>query len=385
MRIVVVLNSLGMGGAEKQALAVADGMVKRGHAVLLLVLRTRRPDEWATTLPAVHLNLSKSPVSFAVAFLRARRVLREFKPDLLHSHSFHSNLFARLLRLAGAPVTVVSTVHNVYEGGRHRMWLYRVTDRLSRRTVFVSKAAEERFADLRAVSRSRSSVIANGIDTAEFAPDVARRSATRSAMGVFDSRFIWFTAGRLVAAKDLPNLLSAFWQVLGRFPDAELWIAGAPRDAKPIRSVDGKTDYAWLTAMESAMRDQVRWLGLRRDVAALLDAADAFVLASAWEGMPLVVGEAMAMEKAIVVTNVGGVGELVGDAGDRVEAKNPAALAEAMIAVMSRSRESLAARGVNARRRVQERFEMSSRIEAWEALYGEMIGKREMGNVNRES
>ena len=57
----------------------------------------------------------------------------------------------------------------------------------------------------------------------------------------------------------------------------------------------------------------VRWLGLRRDMPALLDAADAFVSGSAWEGMPLAVGEAMAMAKPVVATDVGGVRELVGE------------------------------------------------------------------------
>ena len=66
----------------------------------------------------------------------------------------------------------------------------------------------------------------------------------------------------------------------------------------------------------------MRWLGLRRDMPALLDAADGFVSGSAWEGMPLAVGEAMVMEKPIVATDVGGVRELVGDAGAIVEAKD---------------------------------------------------------------
>jgi glycosyltransferase involved in cell wall biosynthesis len=61
----------------------------------------------------------------------------------------------------------------------------------------------------------------------------------------------------------------------------------------------------------------LRWLGLRRDVPALLDDADAFVLSSAWEGMPLAIGEAMAMamDKPVVATNVGGPRERVGDCG----------------------------------------------------------------------
>jgi glycosyltransferase involved in cell wall biosynthesis len=368
MRIVFVLTSLGMGGAEKQTLAVAEGMVKRGHEVVVLALKPRVPEQWPTTVRVVYLGMRKSPASFISAFLQARRFLREFKPDLLHSHCFHANIFARLLRLVSPSLPVVSTVHNVYEGGSVRMLLHRLTDALSRRTVFVSKAAADRFVGLKAVPESKYSVLTNGIDTAEFAPDSAQRAATRSAMGV-DSRFVWFTAGRLVPAKDLPNLLDAFRQVRRENPDAELWIAGAPQDAKVIRRNDSKTSFYSVVGIEREMRDSIRWLGLRRDVPALLDAADAFVLASAWEGMPLALGEAMAMEKPVVATDAGGVRELVGDAGIVVEAKNPAALAAAMIATMRQSRESRAACGLEARRRIQEHFDMGTVVDAWETLY----------------
>jgi hypothetical protein len=91
---------------------------------------------------------------------------------------------------------------------------------------------------------------------------------------------------------------------------------------------------------ELELRDSVRWLGLRRDMPALLDAADAFVSGSAWEGMPLAVGEAMAMEKPVVATDVGGVRELVGDAGLVVPAKDSGALADAMQATMGEGREA---------------------------------------------
>ncbi len=96
----------------------------------------------------------------------------------------------------------------------------------------------------------------------------------------------------------------------------------------------------------------VRWLGLRRDMPALLDAADGFVLASAWEGMPLAVGEAMAMEKPVVATDVGGVRELVGEAGVIVPAKSPESLAEAMLEMMRRTGEERRKLGLAARERI---------------------------------
>ena len=371
MRIVYLLTSLGVGGAEKQALAIAERMAKRGHTVAVLVLIPRLAEEWPTAIRTLHLDMRKTPASVIEGLIRGRDFLREFRPDLVHSHSFHANIFARLLRLTGPPFVVLSTVHNVYEGRWWRMVAYRLTDSLSRRTVAVSEAAAERFIQLKAVPPNKCSVVLNGIDVDGFAPDCNRRARVRAEMGVAadDAKFIWLAVGRLAPAKDYPNLLRAFSVVRAQRPDVRLWVAGDARgdERTPLESL----------AKELQIDGAVRWLGLRRDMPALLDAADAFVSASAWEGMPLAVGEAMAMEKPVVATDVGGVRELVGDAGVVVPAKNPQALAEAMLTTMQESREALAMRGRAARERVLGQFGMDATADTWEALYSSLIENRE--------
>ncbi len=371
MRIVTVLTSLGIGGAEKQAYSIAERMAKRGHEVAVLVLKPYAPDQWPTSALTIHLNIRKSPLSLLAGMGRARRFLLDFKPDLVHSHCYHANIFARLLKAAVPSIPVLSTVHNVYEGGRLRMLGYRITDGLSRRTVAVSKVAGDRFVRIKAIPKRKCLVITNGIDAMEFAPGAERRDSMRSTMGA-DSRFIWFAAGRLVAAKDFPNLLRAFRQVRSEFPDAELWIAGVPADPKMRSGGDGVSRYLSLLAVERGCEENVRWLGLRRDMPALLDAADAFVLGSAWEGMPLAVGEAMAMEKPVVVTDAGGLRELVGDAGVVVPIRNHEALAQAMIAVMRHSSGHRAELGRAARQRILEHFSIDAATSAWETLYKSM-------------
>src|ERR1019366_6460555 len=107
-----------------------------------------------------------------------------------------------------------------------------------------------------------------------------------------------------------------------------------------------------IQAQAAELGNSVRWLGLRRDMPALLDAADGFVLASAWEGMPLAVGEAMAMEKPVVATNVGGVRELVGESGVIVSAKNPEGLTETMLEMMRRTDKERRRLGLAARERI---------------------------------
>ncbi len=364
MRIAYVLTSMGVGGAERQAVALAERMKARGHAVSLVVLRGRQPQEWPTTLDLVRIGMRKNPVSFLAGLAKARRFLRNFQPDLMHSHVFPANMAARLLRLSLPSVTLLSTIHNVYEGPWQRMLAYRLTDFLCRHTTFGSQAAADRYVRLKAVSAGKSSVLTNGIDTAEFAPDAERRARLRAEMGVQDE-FVWLTAGRIVPAKDYPNLLRAFSSVRRALPAARLLVAGEASQAG-FAAIQ-------VQAAELGLGDSVRWLGLRRDMPALLDAADGFVLASAWEGMPLVVGEAMAMEKPVVATDVGGVRELVGEAGVLIPAKNPEALAQAMLEQMRATPEARNSLGRSARERIQSRFSLDAKADEWEALYRALL------------
>ena len=388
MRIVYVLTSLGIGGAERQVLALGERMARRGHSVSLLVLRPHLAREWPTQLETIHLAMVKTPWSALAGAIRGLRFLRDFRPDIVHSHGFHGNFMARIWRLPGASPKPISTIHNVYEGGWSRMLAYRFTDPLSAMTTAVSQAAAERFTRLKAIPQDRCVVLSNGIDTDEFAPDADRRSRTRSQMGV-EGDFVWLAAGRIVPAKDYPNLLRAFAQVRqvmsegcprsGAPGDRSsspgwrsvcsdlggevcLWIAGEPTDTAEAASLHRQ-------ALDLALEDSIRWLGLRRDMPALLDAADGFVLGSAWEGMPLAVGEAMAMEKPVVATDVGGTRELIGDAGLLGPAKDANALAETMRSVMLMSPYQRAELGRQARTRIHRNFSLDAKADEWEALY----------------
>jgi glycosyltransferase involved in cell wall biosynthesis len=367
MRIVYVVTTLEMGGAERQAITLANRIAERGHTVAVLVLKPHAQEEWPAALQVLHLDMNRTAASVLAGLARGRGFLREFRPDLVHSHTFHANLIARLLRLI-APVPIVfSTVHNVYEGSWTRMLAYRLTDGLSLRTVAVSEAATLRFMRLKAVPKRKCFVISNGIDTNEFVPSSGRRARMRDLMGA-GQMFIWLAAGRIVPAKDYPNLLRAFARVWALRRDAQLWVAGAGEDAEFAK--------ASALATELGLGDAVRWLGLCRDMPALFDAADAFVLSSAWEGMPLVVGEAMAMEKPVVATDVGGVRELVADAGALAPLKNPADLAIAMLGIMQMSQEDRAAMGRAARVRIEGEFNMDAKADEWEALYRTALENR---------
>lgn len=364
MRIAYMLTSLGIGGAERQVTALAERMAARGHHVVLIVLLPKQQREWPVCVEVVRLNVTKSPLGVVVGFAHGRGLLRRFRPDLVHSHTFPANMAARLLRLMGAAPKILSTIHNIHEGGWQRTLAYGFTDGLSIHTAAVSQAVADRYVNIGAVPRAKSSVINNGIDTREFSssPVTPGFHGTRE-----KDAFVWLAAGRDTPAKDFDNLLAAFKLVREERPQARLCIAG---DHKVVRLVCncGRVD-----GEESPDLDGVQWLGLRDDMAATIAGADAFVLSSAWEGMPLVAGEAMAMEKPVVATDVGGVRELVGTAGVLVPAKDPAALASAMLRVMQITDCERREMGRAGRARIVENFAMDTKADEWDALYTRLL------------
>lgn len=249
------------------------------------------------------------------------------------------------------------------------MLAYRLTDGLSHGTTAVSQAAADRFIRWKAVPKHKCIAVPNAFDLAEYAPKPGRCALVRARVDGMASAatppFVWLAAGRIAPAKDYPNLLHAFALVHASRPDTQLWIAGdGPQELlQSLRAL----------ALELELGDSVRWLGLRRDLPELLDAADAFVLSSAWEGMPLAVGEAMCMEKPVVATDVGGVGELLGDAGVLVPPRAPRALGGAMLALMGGPAEARQKIGRAARQRIKDSFRLEDRIVTWESLYAEAL------------
>jgi glycosyltransferase involved in cell wall biosynthesis len=365
MRILYMLNTLAIGGAERIVLALGERMAARGHAVRIVALGADRADEWPTDLEVIRLGMDMHPARAFAGVVKGARAVRAFRPHIVHSHNFHGNMLARALQLACRSTRVISTLHNEYEGGGARVLALKLTDSRSVRTVAVSRAVAERALELGIVPAKKCGVILNGIDLAPFAPDGKRRAAVRSAMGA-GRDFIWLSVGRLVPAKDCSNLLLAFARVHSTAPESQLWIAG-----------DGDADYLAALRIKTAelgLKQAVQWLGGRRDVAALLDAADAFVLGSAWEGMPLAIAEAMAMERPVVATGVGGVGELVDHCGLAVPPRTPAALARAMLTIMNSPESARRFLGKSARQRIVEHFNIEQKADEWEELYGEVAG-----------
>ncbi|MGL4601026.1 MAG: glycosyltransferase [Plesiomonas sp.] len=358
-KILLVITGLGMGGAEKQVCDLADVFSKDGHSVMLLSLAgdtINRPT--SLDIPVVELHMNKSILGFYSAYYSAIKIINQFQPDIVHSHMVHANIFCRLLRCSVRIPSLICTAHSTNEGGKFRMFLYKITDWLANISTNVSKEAVDSFILAGAVKKSKIIPVYNGINVEKFKPNSEKRVALRRSLNIKENTRLLLSVGRLVQAKDYFNLLYAF-EKLRSLEMIHLAIIG---DGELLDELQALT-------VKLKIDKQVHFLGLRRDVADWMSAADVFVLSSAWEGFGLVVAEAMACERVVVATDCGGVREVVGDAGFLVPPKDSVKLAQAIYSALQLSIEDASALGKAARQRIESYYSLSSVSQRWLRIY----------------
>ncbi|MDX2005069.1 MAG: glycosyltransferase [Meiothermus sp.] len=374
--IVFVITSLGLGGAETQLQDLALRFKGRGWRVTAVSMIPAEESRAAVLRQAgvtvESLNMKPGAASFA-AMRELAAIIRRENPQVVHAHMVHANLLARLTRLLVRMPLLISTAHNINEGARWRELAYRLTDPLTDLTTQVSVAGLERYAEVGAVPRGRMIFMPNGVDTARFRPNLEARAAKRAELGLRslgspEDEFMWIAVGRFAEAKDYPNLLRAFAQVAQDQPNARLFVAGKGDLFEPMKQL----------VAELGLAGSVNLLGPRSDVSALMNAADGYVMSSAWEGMPMVLLEAAAIGLPIVTTDVGGNREAFeeGKSGYLVPAKDSAALANGMLELMRQTPEVRAEMGKAARRFIVEKYDLETVVTQWEQLYAKLLNKR---------
>lgn len=374
MRCVLLVTGLAYGGAETQVVHLATRLKGRGWEVRVVSLM--EPKAYVKELEAAGIPIFSLGIRRKLPdprpILRLVRLIRKWRPHIVHSHMVHANLLARVVRPLAPIAVLVCTAHSIDEGGRLRELFYRWSDSLCCLTTQVSRAGLERYVRIGAVPAEKIRFIPNGVDTARFKPDSEVRLVLRKELGVEDF-FVWLAVGRFDPPKDYPNLLRAFAQVARESPEAVLLIVGDG----PLRP--SMQDLA----CELGLGERVRFLGIRRDVPELMNAADAYVMSSAWEGMPMVLLEASAAALPIVATDVGGNREVVveGESGFLVPARDHEALAAAMLRVMCLPAEVRRRMGEAGRRYVEANFALDRVVDRWEELYRELLARKGI-NVN---
>jgi len=366
-RVLVVCTGLNRGGAEMQVFHLAKGLRDRGwntEVISMLSGGNLLGDFLDAGIPLHQLEIRRG-IPDPRAIWRLRKIIRNFRPDVVHSHMVHANLLARLTRLICPMPALISTAHNMTEGRRWTEIAYRITDSIGDLTTIICNAAAERYVTVGSVPSERLKVVVNGLPVEQFRPDPKSRATIRRQLRI-QNEFVWLAVGRFEPPKDYGNLLNA----IARFASQKnvFLIAGDG----PLRLDIEKL------AFELGVSDRVRFLSARKDIPALMAAADGFVMSSAWEGLPMVLLEAAASGLPIVATNVGGNAEVVRDgiSGYLVPPTDPVALASAMERMELALPPARAAMGLAGREHVEKSYSLISVIDQWEQIYKSLLQRK---------
>ena len=364
----------GAGGVESVVAGLADGLASRGHAVLVLTLRTRgapmrerRGGHDVIRVLAVDLSdVAGLQVACAPGLVVAlRRACSEFAPDIVHAH----NLFFRTTEAAVLPcvlpaVPLVVTLHLGRFGGGGPLALAlrayeetvgRLVLRRAAAIIAVSHAVS-RLAQRLAPAQTSVTVIPNTADLARFSPAACMQR---------DPVRVLFV-GRLVHNKGPAVFLHAAKLALEQEPGMRFVLAGSGPLEGRLKSL----------ARKLRIEGSVDFLGLRADIPDLLRSSTVLVRPSNLEGMPLTVLEAMASGIPVVATDVGGTPELVEDGvtGYLVKPGDPRAIAMAVLKIAG-DPERAVSMGRVARQRMEQRPTQEMIVEMNEQVYFKALSR----------
>ncbi len=316
MSVLIVIDSLAVGGAEQSLSILAPYIVKAGIELHVGYLKDRTGIGESLTSNGVVIHNLDGPGGRIRGIFRTVRLMKVLAPDLVHTILFESDVVARIAaRIAGVPV-VSSFVTESYgpehlENPEYRRWKVRgaqiadaLTARLVRRFHAVSTNSADVMSERLRLPRHKIEVIPRGRDLNRLGGVTAeRRKRTRRSLGIEDDTPLIVAAARHYHMKGLDLLVGALGEVSAAIPTARLFIAGRSGPAtEELRQV----------ANSQGTEDMITFGGYRDDVPDLMAAADVIVVPSRAEGSPGVLIEAMALGVPVVATDIPSVREVAG-------------------------------------------------------------------------
>lgn len=240
------------------------------------------------------------------ALWRYLELIKREKPIIIHSSLFHANLASRIVSRFTKPPVLISWRQNIELGGGLREWINRVTVGVDDMVVAVCGPARDAEIKNSKVPPHKVIVIPNCVDIDLIRQKIKNQTSDiRSELRIGHGEKMLLTIGRLHPQKGFAHLLDALELLLKseNAPKVHLVIVGEGNLELELKQ----------QVLKQGLNQYVTFTGRRSDIPQLLSAADLFILPSLWEGLPLVVLEAMAAKVPVIATNVGGTPEAIID------------------------------------------------------------------------
>jgi glycosyltransferase involved in cell wall biosynthesis len=383
-RILRVIARMNLGGPAHHVAVLSDGLDPRDYQTLLVCGQVGEGEEEHTDHDVSVRRLRSlgpdiRPFQDLLSLIQLIRIVREFRPQIVHTHTAKAGLLGRCAALfAGRrrPV-IVHTYHGHVLSGyfgplltRVFLILERALARVSDRLIGVSAATVDELVDLGVAPRSKFAVVPLGLDLSGFL-DLPFEAGgdLREEIGAGPQDVVFTFTGRLVPIKRPDRMLRAVAAARRGGTPAVVAVVGDGELREPMEAL----------AMELGCADAVRFLGYRRDTVRICAGSDAALLTSDNEGTPVSLIEAAAGGRPAVATNVGGVGDIVVDgAGILAPAFDESELARAIgeLAADPARRRTM---GAVAREHVRHRYDGARLVADMDKLYTLLLDERRPG------
>jgi glycosyltransferase involved in cell wall biosynthesis len=371
--IAHVIGSLQVGGSERQLLnyLLAANQTEFRHTVLCLSRAGELADQLqdsgiAVMVRPVRRRLLLPDLIGLSSWLRAQKVV------IVHTHMFYAALWGRLASLlAGVPVRVSTEHGKELWKSRWQIWMDRRLSRTTCRHIAVSQDGLRIRLKRERVRPDKILHIPNGVTVPAEPGNETGRLRIRRELGLNDDQPVLGSVGRVVAAKGYGDLLAAFGRLRQRFSNLHWLLVGDGPELPTLRR----------SAEQAGLAAAISFVGFRSDIADLLSAMDVFVMSSIREGLPLALLEAMAARKSIVVTDVGGMPEVVQDGVSGLVASpaDPESLAAAIGSLVA-ARDLANRLAEKAYQRAQGEFSSETIAARIEQVYTECLASKGLGS-----
>jgi glycosyltransferase involved in cell wall biosynthesis len=367
MKLLFIITGLDYGGAEKMLLTNCTYLSAQGYTIKVVTLikpQALVKDFNDLGIEVDVLNIKGYKDLFG-ALIKYKKIIKQFRPDLIHAHMVHANLFSRIAAIFfGKKAPLVNTTHDPnFKKNRYRNFLYRITNWRVDYITAISYESYKNYCEYTKVDPEKICYMDNLVDTGHFKRNSLERTQLRKDLKI-DNQFVWTAIGSFYEQKDYPNLLNAFSILLKDYPDTVLLILGRGPLENEIVNIIKKLE----------LEKKVQLLGVRDNVAGILNASDAFVMSSAWEGQSIALLEAAASGLPIVATDVGGNSTVVKEKnGFLVKPGNHYELYKGMSKIMKMDYNRLNEMGNQSRLVVVENYSVNRMVKKIVNLYSTLL------------
>ena len=362
VRLMQITHDLAIGGLQQVVVNLCRNIDRDIFDLSVLCLRHK--GEFAPEIEKLGINVftvNRKPNSKNyLSFLDVARILRQEKIDVIHTHNIEPFVEGTLGAILSGVKSIIHTDHARPFPDELRYMIHEwIVSQFAYRVVGVSNHTAANLIKYEKISKRKIRVIENGIDPTLFAKKI-NPSQKRVELGLHHFDYLIGLGVRLTEQKGISYLLKAMPEILNRFPKLALIIAGDGPLLEPLKK----------ECIQLNIDKNVIFIGSRLDIHEILQILDVYVLPSVWEGLPMVLLEAMASSCPIIATDVGGVATAVknGKTGLLVESMNPSSLASAVIKMLTEPtmRKNFAEAGLKL---FHENFTVEIMTKKYESLY----------------